>query len=120
MRNVFELLKMWGEWERNGSGFLKHLQAKSPTAICMASVLACGQSCAAGMSDDEALAFGGLLLQLKRLRRQQYEILFLVHVRNCSMREVALMLRISRIEAPKIYERALGWLEGNLDSRVAA
>jgi hypothetical protein len=118
--DVFILLDAWGEWERCGSGFLKQLDAKSPMQLCMDSVLPVWRSFGPSMSDEQALGFGRVLLQLKSVNQQMYWILHFTHVCQWSTRRIALFMDLNRIEALKIYERAVGWVEGNLDSRMAA
>ena len=112
MKSVFDLLDAWGEWERCGSNVLRHLQTKSSMQAWMDSVLPARRAFAPGMSDDEALAFGRIMLQLKSARAASYEVLYMVHVDNASMRDVASRLNVSRDLAGKMYERAIGWLEG--------
>lgn len=111
-KSVFDLLEAWGEWERCGSNVLRHLQTKSSMQSWMDSVLPSQRGFAPGMSDDEALAFGQVMLKLKTLRRASFEVLYMVHVDRASMRDVASRLNVSRESAARIYERAIGWLEG--------
>jgi hypothetical protein len=119
-KNVFEILDAWGEWERCGSNVLKHLQSKSSLGVWLDSVTTTRRSFAPSMSDDEALMFGRVMLALKTNRPGQYQVLFLVHVERCSMRDVASKLNINRVLAAKIYERAIGWVECCFDIQDAA
>lgn len=118
--DIFVLLDAWGEWERCGSGFLKHLEAKSSMQLCMDSVLPVWRSFGPALTDDEALGFGRVLLQLKAVNSQMYYMLHFIHVSQWSMRAVSKFMDLNRIEALKIYERAVGWVEGNLNSKLAA
>jgi len=119
-KDIFLLLDAWGEWERCGSGFLKQLEAKSSMQMCMDSVLPVLRSFAPVMSDDEAIGFGRVLLRLKAVNQQMYWILHFTHVTQWSMRAIARFMDLNRIEALQLYERAVGWIEGNLDQRIAA
>lgn len=118
--DVFILLDAWGEWERSASGFLKQLEAKSSMQLCMDSVLPVSRSFAPAMTDDEALGFGRVLLQLKAVNLQLYWVLHYTHVNQLSTRRVAAFMHLNRIEALKIYERAVGWVEGNLNLKMVA
>ena len=118
--DIFILLDAWGEWERCGSGFLKHLEAKSSMQLCMDSVLPVWRSFGPSMSDDEALGLGRVLVSLKSVDKQMYWVLFAVHVLQWSMRAISKHLEDNRHNIESLYHRAVGWVEGNLNSKLAA
>lgn len=119
-KSVIDMLDAWGEWERCGSNVLRHLQTKSSLAAWLDSVTTTQRGFAPSLSDDDALLFGRTMLVLKQSRPSQYRILFLVHVELCSMRDVSSKLNINRVLAAKVYERAVGWIEGCFDFQKAA
>lgn len=119
-KSVIDMLDAWGEWERCGSNVLRHLQTKSSLGAWLDSVTTTHRGFGPSMSDDDALLFGQTMLALKNVRPGQYQVLFLVHVERCSMRDVSSKLNVSRVLAAKIYERAIGWLEGCFEFDRAA
>lgn len=119
-KNVIEMLDEWGEWERCGSAYLAHLQTKSPMGVWIDSVLPAQRAFAPSMNDEDALAFGKIMLELKKTRPAQYKILFLVHVWKLSMRDVAICLDISRGLADKEYARAVERVECYIEFKKAA
>lgn len=119
-RDVHEWLALWGEWERNGRAYLKHLQPVSPMGIFMDSVLPTEKGFAPSLDDEGALWFCRLMSRLKQTRRLHYDVLYCVHVRLLSMREVSEKLHINRHKSAGVYERAMGWVDGQLDAQEAA
>jgi hypothetical protein len=119
-RDVHEWLALWGEWERNGRAYLAHLQPKSPMGLYMDSVLPTQKGFAPSLDDEGAAWFCGLMSRLKQSHKLQYDVLYCVHVSLLSMREVSETMRINRHKVAGMYERALGWVDGNLDAQEAA
>lgn len=119
-KNVIEILDAWGEWERSGSNVLRHLQAKSALGVWLDSVTTTQRGFAPSMSDDDALLFGRTMLAVKNTRPDLYRVLFMVHVERESMRTVSSRLNISWERAAKIYERALGVIDGGFIFSEAA
>ncbi len=107
-RDVVEWLELWGEWERRGGNFVRHLQPKSPMLTIGAVVVRDDSPPAPELNDDEARWICGKLLVVKRSRPSHYAILKQVHVHQLSIVRIASLNKTSRNRASESYKEALG------------
>lgn len=119
-RNVFEWLELWGEWERLGGNYTKHLRAKSQMLSVGAVVVRHDSLPPPQLNDDDALWICDKLAFVKRERPHHYKILKQVHVNQMSMVRVAAFNKTSRNKASEDYKYALGYFEAALEILKAA
>lgn len=100
-RNIQEWLDLWGEWERVGSNYTKHLQPKSCMLSLDAVVVRLDFSPEPDLSDDEARFICGVMAQVKTLSPYNYRVLKLRYLSGLSIPRLSAFLKVGR---PKCYE----------------
>lgn len=112
-RTVHEWLQLWGEWERAGANYLAHLSPPSNMEIVIrGNVQQVQHSFSPSLDDDEAMWFCKLMSKLKSVRPDAYNLFEMVDIWQMSMREVSRRLGVSFESAARLYENAIGIIEG--------
>ncbi len=100
-RTVQERLKLWGEWERIGSNYTKHLQPKSPMLTIDAVVVRDDYSAPPELNDDEARFICGVMAQIKLASPYNYRVLKLRYLNDLSIPRLKTFLKVGQ---DKCYE----------------
>lgn len=101
-RNIQEWLDLWGEWERVGSNYTKHLQPKS----CMLSlggavVVRIDAPPPPELSDDDARFICFIMAQIKSESPYNYRVLKLRYLSGLSIPRLRAFLKVGQ---DKCYE----------------
>lgn len=100
-RSIQEWLDLWGEWERVGSNYTKHLQPKSCMLSLDAVVVRLDFSPEPELADDEARFICGVMAHIKSSSPYNYRVLKLRYLSGLSMPRLKAFLKVGQ---DKCYE----------------
>lgn len=117
-RDVQEWLDLWGEWERVGSNYTKHLQPKSPMLSLDAVVVRVDFAWSPALSEDDARFICSVMAQVKTLSPYNYRVLKLRYLSGLSMPRMKAFLKVGQDKCYELLGAAEMYAEEALESCI--
>lgn len=100
-RGIVEILELWGEWERSGRNYTKHLQPKSGLLMIDVVVVREDEPPLPTLDDDEAALICRKMAIIKTQSPYNYRVLKMRYMNCLSIPRLTTYLKVGR---PKCYE----------------
>lgn len=116
---VVQKLELWGDWERHGSNYTKHLQPRSNMLTIGEVVIKdSDRSPLPELDDDSASWLCGRMAFVKRSKPHHYKVLREFYVLNLSSVRMAAFNKTNRHNVMSLVRLAEGYCEAVLDENT--